>query len=121
MSEVPGWVPIVISWLAAAIALWAARDARKAASKSTSVQEAMLALEQERDRESQRAAAKARVVAFVSRAGDQATLYLRNEGQATARQIKVLLDGTPLEKHELVDPPNPPITTLGPQAETPSG
>ena len=117
MSQVALWPPIGISVIALAISTWSIVEARRAANRSSRTQEQMLRLETGRERDRRLSVQKAQVLAFITTGETDKRLCVRNEGQAPARRVTILVDGQSLEDHELTFPPERPISTLGPRAE----
>jgi hypothetical protein len=117
MSEPSGWTAVGISVVAVMASVFAIIASNRASSRSNDLQERLFRLENARERDRRMTAQRANVVAFVSGSVSNQRLFFRNEGEGTARRIKVSVDGQSLEAYRFVIASDRPITTLGPKAE----
>jgi hypothetical protein len=81
------------------------------------LQKRMLALENAREAERVKQARSAHVTASVLWRRQERLLRIRNEGSATARNVRVLLDENPILEHGLITGGDEEVTVLGPGAE----
>lgn len=117
---------LVISMVGAATGLWALRLAvlslrasSREARRGNLLQERMLALEIRREAVQTRQGNSARLIARLtpSVAGSHRSLVIKNLGQATAADIVLRMDGTPIREHPEHLRPDQEIPQLGPDAE----
>jgi hypothetical protein len=92
-------VGVVVAALALGVSIWSVVSTRRMAQRQTDLQERLLALEQDREQARARQAQSASVRAAIQKTGRDWRLLVVNEGQATARNVKVELDGGPLLVH----------------------
>lgn len=119
MSEVAAIVgdfaPIGLSVLAVVVSVWSVVSARRTAARQHDLQERLVALETTREADRVREARSAQVRAGNIEMGPgDYRLVVHNDGPATARNVKVLLDGAPALQHRLVVGNEEEISKLGP-------
>lgn len=103
-----------ISAAALAVAILSALLAWKATTGQTKLQKQMLELEQARERDRLAEGTKTTVIAEMTRTRDSGRLHVVNTGPATARNIRVLLDGISLDRHPHIHKGAQSIGVLGP-------
>ena len=107
------WIAIA-SVVIAVVALVVAIRAEKKASVVSAKQ---LAIEEGRDSERRQEARQARLVPDIRRVGTSHKLFVRNDGMAAARDIVVMLDGEPFERHCCAIPNHEISTSIGSRGE----
>jgi hypothetical protein len=107
---------VVVAALALGVSIWSVVTMRRMAQQQTDLQARLLALETARDEAQARQTQRANVRAGIQKTGRDWRLIVINEGQATARNVKVELDGGPLMAHTLVVRGEDEVTKLGPGA-----
>jgi hypothetical protein len=79
----------------------------------------MVEIEENRDKETRRQAAKAKLVANREKtSGATFRLTVRNDGEGTARDISIMLDGTPISSHPAASKTDALVSTLNPGGST---
>ena len=96
-----------------AVSIWSVVSARRTANLQAELQQ-RLEISREEDRVRQAKGAKLR--AFIQKTGRDWRLFVMNEGEVTARNVKLELDGGPLLAHTLVPRGQEEVTKLGPGA-----
>ena len=107
---------VVVAALALGVSIWSVVTTRRMTERQTELQERLLALETARDEARARQTQCASVRAGIQKTGRDWRLIVLNEGQATARNLKVELDDGPLLAHRLVPRGQEEVTKLGPGA-----
>jgi len=107
---------VIVAALALGVSIWSVVATYRMAQRQTELQERLLALETARDEAQARQTQRANVRAVIQKAGRDWRLIVTNEGQATARNVKIELDGGPLMAHTLVVRGHEEMTKLGPGA-----
>ena len=101
-------IGLVISAFALLISLWFAV-------RQTKLQERLLHLEEAEARRRLTASQSAKLRAVLDRNGQSPALLVINDGAAEARDISVIIDGTPVLKHPLVPRGQKEVRQLGPE------
>lgn len=111
-----GILSVVVAALALGVSIWSVVTMRRMAQRQTELQERLLALETSREDARSRQTQRANVRAAIQKTGRDWRLIVLNEGPATARSLRVELDGGPLLAHTLVPRGQDEVTKLGPGA-----
>jgi hypothetical protein len=110
-----GILGVGVAAVALIVSIWSGVSSRRTANRQNELQERLLALETAREQDRLREARSAQVRAGIARGGrGDYRLVVVNEGRATARNVKVILDGAPLLAHALVLRRQEEISKLGP-------
>jgi len=118
MDNPSPWLPIWISVVSAAIAVWAIVGQRLSSARDAEIQARLLSLETDKEAERRLLQKKASVVAFVVREPGIRKLFLRNIGDAVAEHVDVSIDGEPMRSSHWLRSDLPSDIRLSPQAET---
>ena len=89
----------------------------RAGKKASVVSTKQLAIEEQRDSERRQAARQAQLVPAIRHVGTNYKLFVRNDGMAAARDIVVMLDGEPFERHCCAIPNHEISTSIGSRGE----
>jgi hypothetical protein len=108
---------VVVAALALGVSIWSVVSSRRTANLQNELQQRLLALEIAREEERVRQAKSANLRAMIQKTGRDWRLLVTNEGEVTARNVKVELDGGPLLVHTLVPRGQDEVTKLGPGAQ----
>lgn len=84
-----------------AVAIYSSIRSSKIAATQADVQKRMLALESVRQRAETRAQKRANVTGGLRKFGTDLRLVVQNAGPATAKVVRVTLDGAPAAKHDV--------------------
>jgi len=100
MSDATSWVGVGVgagSLIISAIALWISSRAQN---KAVAVQKRIVEIEEQREKERQVRSLQAQLQPQIRKSSlGSYRLYLLNSGEAEAYNIKVILNGKPLEEH----------------------
>jgi hypothetical protein len=118
MDSLSFWTNLVVSVISLIIAVLALIMSYRSQKKSNYLQEQITKIEVQREKERQQKARKASLRPRLQKSDNLShRLFIINDGEAEARNIRVIIDGKPLEQHcaaiQMVKlPPN-----IGPGAE----
>jgi hypothetical protein len=113
-------VSVFVSLFAVFLAYRVARRQAEAASENVRLQERLLHLEEARERDRRATMSRAGVTASIEDRGRaDYRLVVRNQGEATAREIRVTIDGVPVLEHPLVPRGVKEVRTLASGVEAP--
>jgi hypothetical protein len=107
---------VVVGVLALGVSIWSVVSSRRTANRQAELQQRLLALEIGREEDRVRQAKSAKVRAAIQKTDRDWRLLVMNEGEVTARNVKLELDGGPLLAHTLVPRGQDEVTKLGPGA-----
>jgi hypothetical protein len=119
MMDNPGILTVAafaISILSVLLSWWVSRRQTQLSSGQTRVQARLLDLEEAREHDRLASGARAQVTVEMVRTRDTGRLYVLNDGPASARNVRVTLDGQPLHEHQLIHEGVGSIGTIGPGA-----
>jgi hypothetical protein len=109
-------ISLIVSAVAVLVSLWFGILASRTAKQQNVLQERIVTLETARERDRLREAQSADVRASIEHRGTSEGLLIHNQGRATARKIRLLLDGVPALQHSMIFQGEDELTTLGPGA-----
>jgi hypothetical protein len=81
------------------------------------IQRRLLAIEEERQEHQRTEARRAKLRAYLQRAGTNHYIVVQNEGEAPARAVTITLDGRPLLEHCAIFANQEEVRKIGPNSE----
>ncbi len=122
LTSVPFW-SLMVSIFALVASLWANYRATRLKSESNDLQARLVELEEEREADRLHMQQAADLTAHLEKRpgknGRRTMLVLRNEGNATAEDVRVEFDGDRIDEHGSVHYDKPIISKIGSGAESP--
>jgi hypothetical protein len=107
---------LLVSVAALLVSIWAIIASNRTARSQTLLQEQLLKLEHARERDRVTEATTASLVAQMYLVDRSARLQIANTGQANALDVRVQVDGTPIQSHQLFRRASERIPVIGPDA-----
>jgi hypothetical protein len=107
---------LLVSLAALLVSVWAIIASNRTARSQTQLQQQFLKLEHARERDRIAEATTASLVAQMYLVDRSARLQITNTGRADALDVRVQVDGTPVQSHRLFRAASERIAVIGPDA-----
>lgn len=118
MGDLASWVGVVIASGSLVVAIIALLKRSRAQQEAKDVQRRLVAIEEQRESERRAQAQRAVLRPALCKTGSaDCRLYLSNAGPVEARNVKVLLNGKPLNEHPAALPNDTLPALIGPESQ----
>lgn len=108
---------LLIAIAALGLSAWSAATAVRLSREQNRMQAHILRFETARERDRIEEGQIAVLRAELSRRAHSATLSVHNDGRSPARNVRILVDGSPLHEHQLFRTDRPEISVIAPGAQ----
>jgi hypothetical protein len=103
MSDAASWVGIGIAGCSLAVSVWAVINSNRAQKAANAAQKRIVEIEEQRETDRVQQSKQAKIIPTIKKRNGNTTsyhLYLKNEGDASARNICLMIDNKPLAEHQ---------------------